>query len=370
MEDTPDLFNRIAHHYDWWSTLLSADGIQAWHRAAIQWLELEPGQRVLDVGCGTGRATREMAVAVGRQGEVVGLDPADGMLAQARGLTVPVHAAPIQWVKGRAEALPFDDQKFDRVTAQFSLRNAQDWQAAVGELWRVTKPGGRLVILDVVQPVTTWGTVAWRGLQWAVETVPHTPYRWLADSVRQAPTVRDWLHALTDHGWDQAQSQTWLGDLVALFAATRRPDPPTTTRQQPAVVWAIDGSAVAYQGAEWIWTHVVPQTPVHLVTVVPPHTPVADTARTVAWHHIYHARQRLAGWSPVITAVRAGAVAEELARYAKSVRATALLLGYKARPLTAERIFGGVWADLWAKTPCPLVALLDGPVRQTTPRDA
>ncbi len=146
MEDTPDLFNRIAHHHDWWSTVLSADGINAWHRAAIQWLDLKPGQHVLDVGCGTGRATREMAVALGPEGQVVGLDPADAMLAEARRLALPAHAAPVAWVKGQAEALPFDDQQFDRVTAQFSLRNAQDWQAALGQLWRVTKTGGRLVI--------------------------------------------------------------------------------------------------------------------------------------------------------------------------------------------------------------------------------
>ncbi|MCY0898016.1 MAG: class I SAM-dependent methyltransferase [Firmicutes bacterium] len=173
MDDTPDLFNQIAQHYDWWSTVLSADGIHAWHQAAIQWMELQPGQRVLDVGCGTGQVTREIAVAVGPQGQVIGLDPAHAMLAQARRLPLPAQAAPITWVKGQAEALPFNDQEFDCVTAQFSLRNAQDWQAALGELWRVTKPGGRLVILDVVQLLTTWGAVAWRGTMGRGSCAPH-----------------------------------------------------------------------------------------------------------------------------------------------------------------------------------------------------
>ncbi|MCY0898015.1 MAG: universal stress protein [Firmicutes bacterium] len=123
---------------------------------------------------------------------------------------------------------------------------------------------------------------------------------------------------------------------------------------------------VAYRGAEWIRTHVVPQTPVHLVAIVPPHTPVAGTARTVASHHLHGARQRLGKWSPVISAVRAGPVAEELARYAASVNATALLVGYKARSRTAERILGGVWTELWSKSPCPLVALLDMPAPEPT----
>jgi SAM-dependent methyltransferase len=102
---------------------------------------IRPGQRVLDVACGTGVLARAVAGRVGATGSVTGLDLNDGMLAVARR-----KAPAIEWRQGRAEALPFDDGQFDAVVSQFGLMFFADRVAALREMGRVTRPGGRLAV--------------------------------------------------------------------------------------------------------------------------------------------------------------------------------------------------------------------------------
>jgi SAM-dependent methyltransferase len=102
---------------------------------------IRPGQRVLDVACGTGVLARAVAGRVGAAGSVTGLDLNDGMLAVARR-----KAPAIEWRQGRAEALPFDDGQFDAVVSQFALMFFADRVAALREMRRVARPGGRLAV--------------------------------------------------------------------------------------------------------------------------------------------------------------------------------------------------------------------------------
>jgi len=99
------------------------------------------GQRVLDVGCGTGILAREVAVRTGSGGRVVGIDPSPGMLAVARQL-----APAVEWREGLAESLPFRDQSFDAVVSQFALMFFTDRHLALREMLRVLTPGGRLAV--------------------------------------------------------------------------------------------------------------------------------------------------------------------------------------------------------------------------------
>ncbi len=114
---------------------------QQWAGRVLDAVQIEPGDRVLDVACGTGVLAREAAVRVGASGVVAGIDPGPGMLAVAEGL-----APAIEWRQGTAEALPYPDQTFDVVVSQFGLMFFTDRREALREMVRVLAPGGHLAI--------------------------------------------------------------------------------------------------------------------------------------------------------------------------------------------------------------------------------
>jgi SAM-dependent methyltransferase len=113
----------------------------AWTGPLLDAAGAQPGDRVLDVGCGTGVLARAAAARVGPAGHVVGLDPNDGMLAVAR-----TTSDAVQWRAGTAEALPFADASFDRVVSQFALMFFADRAAGLAQMARVLRPGGRLAL--------------------------------------------------------------------------------------------------------------------------------------------------------------------------------------------------------------------------------
>lgn len=112
-----------------------------WALPMLDAVGLGPGERVLDVACGTGVLARAAATRVGRAGRVAGVDPGPGMLEVANQL-----APAVDWRPGVAEALPFDDGRFDAVVSQFGMMFFTDRHQAVREMLRVLAPGGRLAV--------------------------------------------------------------------------------------------------------------------------------------------------------------------------------------------------------------------------------
>jgi len=112
-----------------------------WAAKVADGARVRPGQRVLDVGCGTGIVAREIAFRVGSGGRVVGIDPSPGMLAVAAAL-----APAVEWRQGVAEALPFPADSFEAVVSQFALMFFNDRRQALREMLRVLTPGGRLAV--------------------------------------------------------------------------------------------------------------------------------------------------------------------------------------------------------------------------------
>lgn len=114
---------------------------QQWGAIISDLVAARPGERLLDVACGTGVLACAALERVGNQGQVVGLDPNPDMLSVARRKT-----AKIDWREGRAESLPFPDESFDAVASQFGLMFFEDRPAAFREMMRVLRPGGRLAV--------------------------------------------------------------------------------------------------------------------------------------------------------------------------------------------------------------------------------
>ncbi len=143
------MFDQVAPAYDRANTILSLGADHLWRIATTRALAPAPGQRILDLAAGTGASS----VAFARSGaEVVAADFSPGMIAEGRRRHGDV--AGVSFVEADATDLPFADAEFDAVTMSFGLRNVQDVDAALAELLRVTKPGGRLVICEFSHPTS------------------------------------------------------------------------------------------------------------------------------------------------------------------------------------------------------------------------
>jgi ubiquinone/menaquinone biosynthesis C-methylase UbiE len=114
-----------------------------WASRLVQTANPQPGERILDVACGTGVVARQVASYIGSTGKVIGLDINPNMLVVARAMAERQGLA-IDWHEGRAEALPFPDRSFDLVLCQFALMFFADRHAALAEMHRVLSPGGRI----------------------------------------------------------------------------------------------------------------------------------------------------------------------------------------------------------------------------------
>lgn len=147
------MFDRIALRYDLLNRVLSLGIDQRWRRRTVRALELEPGAaRILDLATGTA----DLALLIARRhpdARVVGLDPAERMLDVGRGKTKEAGVADrVRFITGDAETLPFPDAAFDGVTIAFGIRNVPDRLRVLREMRRVTRPGGRIAILELSDP--------------------------------------------------------------------------------------------------------------------------------------------------------------------------------------------------------------------------
>jgi demethylmenaquinone methyltransferase/2-methoxy-6-polyprenyl-1,4-benzoquinol methylase len=149
-----DLFAAIAPRYDLINDLQSFGWHRLWKRRLLALANGRPGERALDLCCGTG----DVALAFARAGlEVVGLDFSEPMLAVALERFKAESAkfkvgAPVQFLRGDAQHIPFPDSSFDVVTISYGLRNLADWETGLREMRRVVRPGGRLLVLDFGKP--------------------------------------------------------------------------------------------------------------------------------------------------------------------------------------------------------------------------
>lgn len=147
------MFDSIANTYDLLNLVMTAGMLPLWHRAFARQTGLGPGGMALDVGCGTAELALVMARQVGPQGRVVGIDFSPAMLAVGRRKVADSpYAGRVTLMPANALALPFASDSFDCVSIGFVLRNVTDLGLALAEMVRVTRPGGRVISLEVSKP--------------------------------------------------------------------------------------------------------------------------------------------------------------------------------------------------------------------------
>ncbi len=128
-----------------YQTILTPAILGPFAEALVDFAALQPGERVVDVGCGTGAAARYAAQMVGRSGQVIGVDVNAGMLEVARSL-LPVAGAPLEWREANATQLPLDDHSIDVVLCAQTVQFLPEKKTALSEMRRVVKPGGRVAV--------------------------------------------------------------------------------------------------------------------------------------------------------------------------------------------------------------------------------
>ncbi|HZO87023.1 MAG TPA: bifunctional demethylmenaquinone methyltransferase/2-methoxy-6-polyprenyl-1,4-benzoquinol methylase UbiE [Chthonomonadaceae bacterium] len=151
-----EMFAGIAPRYDLLNAILSFNQHKAWRRLAVRMACLQPGDRCLDVCTGTGDFALDLARAVGPTGRVVGADFCEPMIRHGLGKIARARGGPIAMMVANAESLPYPSNAFDAATVGFGIRNVAHIERAIGEMARVVKPGGRVVILEFNRPPDRW----------------------------------------------------------------------------------------------------------------------------------------------------------------------------------------------------------------------
>jgi demethylmenaquinone methyltransferase / 2-methoxy-6-polyprenyl-1,4-benzoquinol methylase len=221
-----EVFDSVASRYDLMNDLMSAGLHRLWKRFAVEQSLTRPGERVLDVAGGTGDLTRLFAQRVGPRGSVVLTDINGPMLRRGRdrlvdeGLVVPA-------VQCDAEKLPFPDAHFDCVCVAFGLRNMTHKDAAIADMRRVLRPGGRLLVLEFSR---IWQPLAPLYDSYSFQVLPRLgklvtndadSYRYLAESIRMHPDQETLKQLMLGAGLERVEYFNLAAGVVALHRGFR-----------------------------------------------------------------------------------------------------------------------------------------------------
>lgn len=219
-----EVFHSVAAKYDLMNDLMSFGIHRVWKRFTIECSGVRRNQRVLDLAGGTGDLTAKFSRMVGEGGEVILADINASMLKVGREkLRNKGIIDNINYVQANAEALPFPDDFFDCITISFGLRNVTDKNKALRSMYRVLKPGGRLLVLEFSKPIikqlsTVYDAYSFHILPKIGEAVASDAgsYRYLAESIRMHPDQETLKGMMSDAGFDSVNYFNLTGGIVAL----------------------------------------------------------------------------------------------------------------------------------------------------------
>ncbi len=218
------VFNSVADKYDVMNDVMSFGIHRIWKKITLAQTGLKKGQRALDVAGGTGDLAIQLSKQVGADGEVVMSDINAAMLEQGRRRLMDNGVAGnVKFVEANAEDLPFEDNSFDCVTIAFGLRNVTHQDKALASMYRVLKPGGRLLVLEFSRPVMPGLNKAYDFYSFNILPLmgkaianDEDSYRYLAESIRMHPDQETLKQMMQQAGFERCSYHNMSGGIVAL----------------------------------------------------------------------------------------------------------------------------------------------------------
>lgn len=219
-----DVFHSVAAKYDIMNDVMSMGIHRLWKRFTIDCSGVRPGQQVLDLAGGTGDIAALFSKRVGANGKVILADINESMLNVGRDKLRDLGLINnIEFVQANAEALPFADNSFDIISIGFGLRNVTDKDAALRSMFRVLKPGGRLLVLEFSKPTHDWLSKAYdlysfRLLPFMGQLIANDKesYQYLAESIRMHPDQETLKQMMVTAGFAEVSYHNMTGGIVAL----------------------------------------------------------------------------------------------------------------------------------------------------------
>ncbi len=219
-DEVAAMFDGVAKRYDLVNDLLSLGRTKAWRKAATKIIAPAPGMQILDVAAGPGSSSEPLHKA---GATVFATDFSEGMLAVGR------KSRPyLNFSKADALNLPFEDNRFDVVTISYGLRNTVDYPKALAEALRVTKLGGRMVVVEFSHP--TWRPFRTIYTEYLMKALPAIArktssnpdaYIYLAESIRAWPDQQGLADAMEKAGWGQISWKNLTGGVVAVHSGIK-----------------------------------------------------------------------------------------------------------------------------------------------------
>ncbi len=222
------VFEKVYSKYDSMNSIISFKRHKAWRKDVMKQMNVQTGSNALDVCCGTGDWTLSIAEQTGKSGDVIGLDFSNNMLSVAEQKRQQEGIKQVRFIQGNAMELPFEEGTFDYVTIGFGLRNVQDYMTVIKEMYRVLKPGGKVVCLETSQPtLPIYRQFYYFYFEHIMPLIgklfakSYKEYAWLNESAKNFPDKKRLKQMFLEAGFSNVQVKSYTGGVAAMHMGVK-----------------------------------------------------------------------------------------------------------------------------------------------------